>query len=155
MKMIRFKIVPWCCLSVLLVLVRPPFLHAQEPVNSGEPEPQAESGAAAGPIQVASVRHVNSALVLFDEHERQYVIRDGAYSSEEGVSVVIADGRIQRFVGCGDHPCDFTTYSTRVVGRQLLVYAEMALPDGRYRRDGGSWFRVAGGELVEYFDAGS
>ena len=138
------------CLGTLLVLACPAVLHSQEPVDGLKAEQQEETTVPPGAIQVSSIRHVNSSLVLFDEHERQFVIKNGVYISHEGLQLVISDGRIQRMVGCGEAPWDFATHATRVVDRRLLVYAELGIPDGTYRNDSGAWFRIEDGELVEY-----
>ncbi len=102
------------------------------------------------PVDVERVSHANSSLILFDKNGRRYVLSDGRYENREGVVLVISGGRIQRLVGCGGQPCDFTTHSTRVVDRRILIYAELEIPAGTYRHDGGSWFRVRDGELVEF-----
>jgi hypothetical protein len=106
-----------------------------------------------GPIQIESVKHANSMLVLFDQYDRQYVLRDGQWVNEEGTKLELVDGKIHRVVGCGKSPCDFTTHATRVVDRSILVYAELAIPDGKYHHEGGSWFRIQAGELIEYMDS--
>ena len=135
--------------GVLLVLLRATSAGAQqEPAPETPAEPATTP--AGGPIDVDSVRHVNSSLVLFDEFERRSVIEDGSYLSDEGVQLEISSGRIGRFVGCGEAPCDFTVHATRVDERRLLLYAELAIPDGVYSNDGGSWFRIRDGELVEF-----
>lgn len=136
--------------GVLLTLLVAVSAGAQQQAPGTETPAEQATPPAAGPIAVETVRHVNSSLVLFDEFERRYVIEDGSYLSDEGVRLEISNGRIGRFAGCGENPCDFTVHATRVVERRLLLYAELAIPDGLYRHDGGSWFRIEDGELVEF-----
>ena len=57
-------------------------------------------------------------------------------------------------VGCGDEPCDLTTHSTRIVDRRLLLWVEIAVPDGTYRHEGGHSIEIRGGEVVEFVGAG-
>ena len=141
--------------AILTVLAAPLRVAAQE----SAPEPQEtpaveESVASTGPVKVARIGHVNHSLVLFDEYDRRYVLADGHYTSEHDALLVIEGGRIHRMVGCGAEPCDFTTYSTRIVDRSLLLFAELATPDGKYRREGGGWFLIEDGELTEYSQTG-
>ncbi len=141
--------------AVATALAMPFRVAAQE----SAPEPQEtsaveEPAVPTGPVKVARIGHVNHSLVLFDEYDRRYVLPDGRYTSEHDALLVIEGGRIQRVVGCGAEPCDFTTHSTRIVDRSLLLFAEFATPDGKYRRDGGGWFVIEDGELTEYSQTG-
>ena len=140
---------------ILTALATPLRIAAQE--NAPEPQetPAVEEPAvSAGPVKVARIGHVNHSLVLFDEYDRRYVLPDGHYTSEHDALLVIEGGRIQRVVGCGAEPCDFSTHSTRIVDRSLLLFAEIATPDGKYRRDGGGWLLIEDGELTEYSQTG-
>lgn len=137
---------------VMIVLAMPCLASAQELVSEEESTPAPDNDAeSAAPVEVARVSHVNHSIVIFDEHDRRYVLPDGRYATDDGVLLVIGDGRIQRMVGCGAEPCDLTTHSTRIVDRSLLLYAEIAVPDGTYLHESGRWMKIAGGELVEFF----
>lgn len=127
---------------------------AEDPPAEGPVEDSAAATDPVGPVMVARVSHVNSGLVFFDEYDRRYVPPDGHYVSETGVKLQIDESRITRMVGCGAEPCDLTAHSTRIVGRQLLLWVEVAVPDGTYRHDGGASIEIQGGEVVKYVGPG-
>lgn len=152
------KISTWIGVALVVILAAltaPHRVAAQESTPEPQETPAVEEPAVSeGPVKVARIGHVNHSLVLFDEYDRRYVLADGHYTSEHDALLVIEDGRIHRMVGCGAEPCDFTTYSTRIVDRSLLLFAELATPDGKYRREGGGWFLIEDGELTEYSQTG-
>jgi hypothetical protein len=104
----------------------------------------------AGAIEVARLSHVNRSLVLYDADDRRYTLVDGWYQTAEGAMVQIENGGVNRIYGCGSEPCDLEAHATRIIERRLMIYAELALPDGRYDHEGGSWFRIQDGELIEF-----
>jgi hypothetical protein len=138
--------------AAFALLIASPFAASAQQATESATDAAANRPEHSGTVAVARVSHFNNTLVLFDEYDRRYTVRDGNYVTEQGASMVIADGRIARLVGCGSDPCDFVTHSTRVVERRLLIYAEIAVPDGLYFHSGGNWIRVRGGELVELFE---
>lgn len=110
------------------------------------------------PIEIERTSHVDHRLILFDAHDRRYVLPDGAYVGPDGTGLVIREGRIAELRGCGEAPCRLTSHATRIVEGRLSIYAEVPVPDGRYRRpspkedEGEISFLLEDGELVELVD---